>query len=321
MLVTQNSWPWLTREPSTHFVAPNGVNDDVSAASADLAVLASYFVQWWNDNLEAVRSCHGWRKDNSVNPSGPRDSNHLSATAWDVNGAVHNYELYRQSQYRANPLGEMGFSQAQLDRMRAFSRTVTSMDGRAIFRLGIDFDRPFRDPMHFEVNFRITTVDIKDAADTIRNGGLDHGLSASGWKTVQKVLGVNPDGIYGLATAAALVKWQKANKLVGDGIWGPKSQAVLDRLCAPKYDALQVDGILGAATIRNLQIWAGAAPDGIWGPATEQAIQRCRGLTAGPWGPLSVKSLQRAFGATQDGIAGPLTWRAVQAWFNAHLNG
>lgn len=42
---------------------------------------------------------------------------------------------------------------------------------------------------------------------------------------IQRLVGANPDGDYGLETTAKVIVWQKANGLDADGIWGPASDA------------------------------------------------------------------------------------------------
>jgi len=46
-------------------------------------------------------------------------------------------------------------------------------------------------------------------------------------KTLQKYLGLNPDGIYGLNTYKKVVIWQKSKGLVPDGIIGTKSWEII----------------------------------------------------------------------------------------------
>lgn len=42
---------------------------------------------------------------------------------------------------------------------------------------------------------------------------------------IQRLVGANPDGDYGVDTTAKVIVWQKANGLDADGIWGPASDA------------------------------------------------------------------------------------------------
>jgi lysozyme len=48
-------------------------------------------------------------------------------------------------------------------------------------------------------------------------------------KHIQTVLGLIPDGIFGINTKAAVVAFQKKNRLIADGIVGPQTLAALNK--------------------------------------------------------------------------------------------
>jgi peptidoglycan hydrolase-like protein with peptidoglycan-binding domain len=88
-----------------------------------------------------------------------------------------------------------------------------------------------------------------------------------------------------------------------------------------------VDGVLGAATIRRWQTYLnghGAKPhldvDGQLGPATWRAVDVWLGVTPanGVPGRDTVRALQRKVGSPADGILGADTIRALQRWLNNH---
>jgi N-acetylmuramoyl-L-alanine amidase len=56
---------------------------------------------------------------------------------------------------------------------------------------------------------------------------LRKGSRGSRVRELQKVLGLNPDGIFGPATEAAVRKFQQENKLKVDGLVGPKTWEIL----------------------------------------------------------------------------------------------
>jgi N-acetylmuramoyl-L-alanine amidase len=56
---------------------------------------------------------------------------------------------------------------------------------------------------------------------------LRKGSRGSRVRELQKVLGLNPDGIFGSATEAAVRKFQQENKLKVDGLVGPKTWEIL----------------------------------------------------------------------------------------------
>lgn len=47
-------------------------------------------------------------------------------------------------------------------------------------------------------------------------------------KQLQVNLGIKPDGDFGVMTKSALIAYQKANGLIKDGVYGPKTKAKLD---------------------------------------------------------------------------------------------
>jgi peptidoglycan hydrolase-like protein with peptidoglycan-binding domain len=113
-----------------------------------------------------------------------------------------------------------------------------------------------------------------------------------------------PDGIFGQGTRSAVISFQAANGLAADGIIGPATGAVLDRLAGL--------GHIGTGTLTRLGSRGGAVTmvqsrlkmlgynvgnvDGIFGGQTEAAV----------------KAFQSASGLTPDGIVGPQTMRALR---------
>jgi peptidoglycan hydrolase-like protein with peptidoglycan-binding domain len=101
------------------------------------------------------------------------------------------------------------------------------------------------------------------------------------------------------ATRTAIVQFQRAAHLKPDGLWGPKSQAALDKMLHRKPSKLPepldwirnlqrdltrlrfysgpVDGIQTPATtaaIIRFQRAAHLKPDGLWGPKSQAALDR-----------------------------------------------
>ncbi|WP_314647612.1 peptidoglycan DD-metalloendopeptidase family protein [uncultured Microbacterium sp.] len=146
------------------------------------------------------------------------------------------------------------------------------------------------------------------------------GSSSNGNRTkrptaeIQRLVGANPDGIYGPDTTAKVRAWQGAHSLVADGVWGPAS----DAKGFPAGPNLAVDGQWGVATTKALQVALGVAADGQIGPNTIRALQARVGVAAdGIMGPNTSKGLQRHLGVAQDGQWGPDTARALQVRLNA----
>lgn len=149
---------------------------------------------------------------------------------------------------------------------------------------------------------------------------------------VQSFLGITADGIFGPATHAAVVAYQRALGLTVDGIVGAQTWEAINagrRASAgpSTRDAAQtratqaavhatVDGYWGDDTDngvnivraalngqkdRQAQVTVGATPDGIWGAKSQAALVA------------TVKKLQAAWGVTADGVWGPKTEAAYQA--------
>lgn len=139
---------------------------------------------------------------------------------------------------------------------------------------------------------------------------------SSGWNRtdrstadIQRLIGANPDGIYGPETDAKLRAWQAANGLEADGIFGV--------LCDGVGFPLAIDGDPGVRTFAKLQRRVGARIDGELGPDTWSKLQSALGVNAdGIPGPVTYTALQKAVGANPDGQIGPETWRKTQAFLN-----
>lgn len=85
-------------------------------------------------------------------------------------------------------------------------------------------------------------------------------------------------------------KFDISKPLEIDGLFGYNSIAMLQKALG----GLDIDGILGKATVKKLQAWANVPQDGAWGKKTSKAIQRKLGVTAdGLFGKESCKALQR----------------------------
>jgi len=112
--------------------------------------------------------------------------------------------------------------------------------------------------------------------------------------------GLAADGVFGPATEARVREYQRANRLIVDGIVGPQTWNALRGAdsFAPAIPATVRRGSKGE-TVRQLQQRLNAqganprlAEDGVFGPLTDAAV----------------RAFQRHGGLTADGVAGPLTW-------------
>jgi peptidoglycan hydrolase-like protein with peptidoglycan-binding domain len=125
---------------------------------------------------------------------------------------------------------------------------------------------------------------------------------------IQRRLGVHGfrtavDGIYGPDTRRQVTNFQKARRLLVDGVVGPQTWAAL--LMAPpaaRPPAQPYDTVYRGYSVRRIQELLTAAGfrtvvDGIYGPNTTS----------------QVRAFQRAQGIQVDGIVGPVTWGRLNA--------
>lgn len=254
-VITANGWPII--QGRSTFTTPSGLVV-TWIANDTLARLFSYVTYRWHCDIEPVTVAYGGRSvaTNRAN-GGSSDSNHLSCTAIDVNGAKHPYEAHQNGPWHP------GFTPAGITRLRAILAECR------VLQWGGDYPRGYRDAMHIQVrsdlahpgNRVITAAQLESAAAPV-----------IAWsKRVQASVGATPDGFLGAGTYQAIKAWQASKELTVDGSFGPASQAAAGwggKVTAPPVKqparpAIPVDGKLGPATIRAWQTVMGTPADGV----------------------------------------------------------
>lgn len=294
--VTSNGWPWKDTGLSA-FTAPNG--HVTSVANRSLAIVFAYLAYRWDTEIEPVTACYGNRtvaEQKRTNPN-VMDSNHISATAIDVNGGKHPYELTTRS-------WSTGFTTAQEKTLRGIIADT------GILQTGLDFASPYRDGMHVQVRQNVRGrqgVRLVSQADT------DAAANRIGaWVArVQKTVGVTADQLMGPGTKRAILAWQRSKKLTPDGIFGPACEKAAGWVTSTAFPlpaghwygvndgtAYSHSGIRGGADATNvgrIQATVGSPADHIYGPATAA----------------KVAAWQKAHKLAADSKVGPATWKAL----------
>lgn len=157
-------------------------------------------------------------------------------------------------------------------------------------------------------------------AGTSSNGGNSNvGRNATSRPTadIQRLVGANPDGVYGPETTEKVIAYQRANGLEADGVWGPLSDAKGFGV-GQAPGSLVVDGSWGELTTKKLQERLGVTVDGQIGPETIKALQAALGVNVdGQMGPQTITALQKAIGAHPDGEIGSETTTKLQQFLNS----
>lgn len=110
--------------------------------------------------------------------------------------------------------------------------------------------------------------------------------------TLQQLLHIHADGVFGAGTKRALVRFQKAHHLTPDGLAGTQTVAALRRANRRKTAS---SSAWSGPRVAKLQRALGISADGKFGPGTQRAV----------------KAFQRSHGLEADGVVGPATWSAL----------
>lgn len=115
---------------------------------------------------------------------------------------------------------------------------------------------------------------------------LKRGSQGDAVRALQKIVGVDVDGVYGATTEAAVKEHQTSEGLPADGIAGPDTLASLGL-----WDHVVLSEGSKGNVVKRLQQQLGVAVDGVYGAVTKKAVQ----------------AFQKAKGIVDDGIVGPAT--------------
>jgi peptidoglycan hydrolase-like protein with peptidoglycan-binding domain len=119
---------------------------------------------------------------------------------------------------------------------------------------------------------------------------LMRGLQGEPVRVLQQKLGVDADGVFGLATEKSLRDYQSQNGLQVDGIAGPDTFVHMGL-----WELVLLAPHTHGEAVKKLQTALGIEADGKYGPGTAEAVRKFQGEQ----------------GLAVDGLAGPLTLAKV----------
>jgi peptidoglycan hydrolase-like protein with peptidoglycan-binding domain len=107
----------------------------------------------------------------------------------------------------------------------------------------------FRERVAAILNGTAATPALIPAVDGALRPTLRRGMRGELVMRVQAAVGVEPDGVFGPDTEAAIRRYQRARELVPDGIVGPRSWAAIYGLAEPAQAAATAGVVIAAATM------------------------------------------------------------------------
>ncbi|KQY25212.1 hypothetical protein ASD16_07205 [Cellulomonas sp. Root485] len=154
---TENGWP---KDPRVVRIRCGGDLNGAEVREGDVAIVAKAFLDLFHERVEPITEVNGFRTStfNDSIAGSIKNSNHVSGTAWDVNGGRHKNEAVHPNGWRS------GFTPAQVDAVR----TLLAQFG-GLLEWGMDFAVGKRDPMHVAVARGVTQDQIAALAASLRS--------------------------------------------------------------------------------------------------------------------------------------------------------
>lgn len=156
MTTTRNGW---TAGPAARVaITAPGCADTGNVRAGDVATVMQALARMFDAEVEPLAEINGYRTPAyNASVGGDPNSNHISATALDLNGSRHPYEpKLPASQRGANY--RHGFTAAQVVTIR---KILACFDG--VIAWGLDFNKGYRDAMHFEIRGSAAAVALAAA--------------------------------------------------------------------------------------------------------------------------------------------------------------
>lgn len=141
-------------------------------------------------------------------------------------------------------------------------------------------------------------------------GSADNNITSRSTADIQRLVGAEPDGIYGPDTTAKVVAWQAANGLEADGIWGPLSDAKGFPRNEPAASRSGRDDLKKPFIVPTLSRGSKSEYVDDWQHVLREMGYTSVGAVDGDYGPKTTqatKNFQASAGLAADGVAGPIT--------------
>ena len=127
-------------------------------------------------------------------------------------------------------------------------------------------------------------------------------------KIIQRIVGVEPDGVYGLETLRAVASWQGIYDLGEDGIAGNRTVDKMRDVYSFYFDSPF------SHSNEQEETPTGISYPGSSLPLSAQEDSNLKRAEALGYGSVLIKIIQRIVGVEPDGVYGPETLRAVASW-------
>jgi len=177
----------------------------------DCSVLLLHFAAWWHKNISPLKQAQCGGYNNRVIAGSKVKSNHASGTAEDLNwqefpqgvrrmSAANRAKIHAQLKYYEGALRWGGDYSKTVDEMHTEINASPSVVARVAAKIRRD-NTPARVPV--QQTFTVVIPQLREGDDDARLSG--YNLIGR----IQKIVGVEADGVWGPKTTAGIAKWMK----------------------------------------------------------------------------------------------------------------
>ena len=286
MANSYNGWPGIEKwnDPRLTIITVPGTNVKLRVRLGDVAVVLGFVADWFNRRVEPVQEPilddWGWAY-RAVRGSSSL-SNHASGTAIDLNADDHPFQTKATANFTAAQIAECGriVEACQVDGVPV----IRWLDGHDPMHWEINRKSSGCTEGHVarladrirrgELQVPGASAPAAPLSFTARKPRAIDWRPAEGdlIRIVQEAVSAKVDGVRGPATIAATKRMQRALRLPQDGLAGPAFvEAYL--LSVDNLYRAKADEKMDRAAVRFVQWIAGEPTDGSFGPGLEQAVK------------------------------------------------